>query len=243
MAEKPKDAKECVMTFTYKLPWETVARAYLSRYPRHEAIPMMLAQELTLVEWNPTAQALKVNRRMKADLEGPYWLKRLFGIYHAYMWQTVTVDFPNRRMVSESSSNPASKLYAAGELATWEADPADPENSTVFTVKAWLMLTKFFLSVQTIIESILLRTFQGQFANARKIDHVFIEAITKEDAKREAGAEISPKTLLAQSVSSWIDRSLRYQKAENVDKIVPIAFGESEYSHVIEIGPTEGKLL
>lgn len=82
------------MRHVYKgLAWETIARAYLSRYPRHAEIPMMLAQELTSVAWDPAAARLTVARRMKADLEAPFWLKRLFGVYHAYMWQEHTIDF------------------------------------------------------------------------------------------------------------------------------------------------------
>jgi len=232
---------EVELSYTYDLPWETVVRAYVSRYPKHEKIPMMLAQEMTRVEWKADEKHLEVARRMKADLDAPYWLKRLFGFYWAYMWQEVTIDIPARKMVCISSSNPDSKYYKAWETATWETDPEDPEHRCVFTVKSGLKLEPFFFNVQSIIENLLLKQFRGQFDNARKVDHAFIAMLQEADSKRTD--KPSQETLLSESFSSWIRKSLTEQKASNIDEICPTVFGTDSWRHTIEIGPVEGKQL
>ena len=225
-----------------QLPWETVVRAYLSRYPKHEKIPMMLAQEMTRIEWKADKKVLEVDRRMKANLDAPYWLKRLFGVYWAYMWQTVTVDIPGRSMVSVSSSNPESKLYKAWETATWEPDAADPQR-TVFRVKSGLQLEPFFLNVQSVIESFLLKQFRGQFENARKIDHEFIAILQEADSKRTCSPPPTQEQLLEETFASWVQKSLVEQKAKNIEEICPAVFGPESWCHRIEIGPCEGKQL
>jgi len=232
---------EVELSYTYELPWETVVRAYVSRYPKHEKIPMMLAQEFTRVEWKADEKHLEVDRRMKADLDAPYWLKRLFGFYWAYMWQKVTIDIPGRKMVCISSSNPESKYYKAWETATWETDPEDPEHRSIFTVKSGLKLEPFFFNVQSIIENLLLKQFRGQFDNARKVDHAFIDLLKAADEKRTD--KPSQETLLGESFASWILKSLTEQKASNIDDICPAVFGSESWSHTIEIGPVEGKQL
>ena len=216
-------------------------RAYLSRYPKHEKIPMMLAQELTRVEWKADEKLLEVDRRMKADLDAPYWLKRLFGVYWAYMWQTVTIDITGRKMVCVSSSNPESKFYKAWETATWAVDPEDPEHRAIFTVKSGLKLEPFFFNVQSIIENFLLKQFRGQFDNARKVDHAFIDLLQKADAERTDNP--TQEVLLNESFSSWVQKSLANQKASNIDEVCPTVFGSDSWCHTIEIGPLEGKQL
>jgi len=232
---------EVELSYTYDLPWEFVARAYLSRYPKHEKIPMMLAQELTRIEWKADSKVLEVDRRMKADLDAPYWLKRLFGFYWAYMWQTVTIDIPGRKMVSISSSNPESKFYKAWETATWAPDPEDPEHRCIFSVKSGLKLEPFFFNVQSIIENVLLKQFRGQFDNARKVDLEFIKMMQESDAKRTDCP--SQETLLNESFSSWIQKSLAAQNASNIDEVCPTVFGTESWRHEVEIGPLEGKQL
>lgn len=224
-----------------QLPWETVVRAYLSRYPKHEKIPMMLAQELTRVAWTAETKVLVVDRRMQADLDCPSWLKRLFGVYFVYMWQTVTIDVPARRMVSVSSSNPQSTLYKAWETATWQPDAADPAHRTVFSVRSGLQLEPFFLNVQSVIENFLLRQFRGQFDNARKVDHAFIDLLRAADSSRTDAP--TPETLLDEAFAAWIARSLAEQKAPNIADICPAVFGPESWSHTIEIGPCQGKQL
>jgi len=202
---------------------------------------MMLAQELTRIEWKAEGKVLEVDRRMKADLDAPYWLKRLFGVYWAYMWQTVTIDIPGRKMVSVSSSNPNSKFYKAWETATWQPDPEDPEHRSVFSVKSGLKLEPFFFNVQGIIENVLLKQFRGQFDNARKVDLEFISLMQEADNKRTDNP--SQETLLNESFSSWIERSLTAQNASNISEVCPTVFGPESWRHEVEIGPLEGKQL
>jgi len=202
---------------------------------------MMLAQELTRVQWKSDEKHLEVDRRMKADLDAPYWLKRLFGVYWAYMWQTVTVDIPGRKMVCISSSNPESKYYKAWETATWAVDPEDPEHRCIFTVKSGLQLEPFFFGVQSVIENFLLKQFRGQFDNARKVDHAFIDMLQEADSKRTDNP--TQEILLSESFSSWVLKSLTEQKASNIDEVCPTVFGPDSWSHTIEIGPLEGKQL
>jgi len=144
-------------------------------------------------------------------------------------------------MTTISHSNPESKLYKAGEVATWEPDPQDPEHCTLFRVRAFLELTKFFFNVQSVIENFLMRSFQANFDNARKIDMVFVGLLEKADAARSD--KLPQRALLEESISSWIERSLRVQQAADIDAIVPFSLGPTPAHHVIEIGPVEGRQL
>eukprot|EP01105_Mastigella_eilhardi_P022334 TRINITY_DN5495_c1_g1_i2.p2 TRINITY_DN5495_c1_g1~~TRINITY_DN5495_c1_g1_i2.p2 ORF type:complete len:343 (-),score=79.60 TRINITY_DN5495_c1_g1_i2:503-1471(-) len=174
-----------IMQYTYPLPWETVVRAYLSRYPVHPKIPLMLAQDISAIDWHSDKGEVKVERRMKADIDAPYWIKRVFGVYWLYMWQTHSISLHERRMVSIARSNPSSTLFKAGEVATWEQHP-DNENWTLFTVVAQVQLLPdwaFFSRFQSIIEGLVLRTYTGQFQLARKIDWEFIEQLYKKEAE------------------------------------------------------------
>ena len=54
------------LEYVYHLPWEVIIRAYVSRYPLHPKIPMMLGAEVSDCKWDPETGVLVVDRRMKA---------------------------------------------------------------------------------------------------------------------------------------------------------------------------------
>lgn len=142
-----------------------------------------------------------------------------------------------------------------------------------------------FFSFQSLIESLLLRTYTGQFQLARKIDHEFIDQILANDtANREewvlradrpdlvecgsatqAPAPATPPTtegekpqehtevvaqpekvdtiaqrhrdLVIEGLTGWIARSYKQQKSD-----LGVEFSHA-FTHHIELGPCEGKLI
>ncbi|KAH3756848.1 SEC14 protein 1 [Pelomyxa schiedti] len=260
------------LDYVYHLPWEIVVRAYVSRYPLHPRIPMMLAADIMSVDWNPDTGKLVVDRRMKADLEAPYWLKRVFGVYWMYMWQTTTLSMKEKKLVSVSHSNPASTLYKAGEVATWEVHPENP-NWTLFTVTGTLELEKFFWNFQSIIESLLLRTYNTQFALARKIDHEFIDQLTKLDEDNNelythlrsdnvntTSASASASASATPTVSVALDPRIEQVQQRHTELVILALQGwiersyakqkhtaavdfRASFHHDVPVGPCEGKML
>jgi len=214
------------LQYTYHHPFELLVMTYNSRFPTHKRIPVLLENIIKSVLFDPETSEVVVTRRVKVDLEAPYWLKRVFGIYHFYLLQTLTYNAKERWMSTVTKSLSYSSYITISEKVTWREHP---ENNgwTFFDEGASMQILSHFIGFEKIIEGFISKSYTSNFDNARKLDLDFI---------REVGDK--PVISVLESCEEMIRRTLTIQGAgqkylDLIDFSKPFSF-EVEFEKSLE---------
>eukprot|EP01113_Clastostelium_recurvatum_P003768 TRINITY_DN1165_c0_g1_i3.p1 TRINITY_DN1165_c0_g1~~TRINITY_DN1165_c0_g1_i3.p1 ORF type:complete len:221 (-),score=31.59 TRINITY_DN1165_c0_g1_i3:124-786(-) len=197
-----------VLDYSYQHPFELLVMTYNSRFPTHKRIPVLLENIIKSVSYDHVKKELTVVRRVKVDLEAPYWLKRLFGIYFFYIMQTLVYNVDERWMNTASQSLSFRNWVSVLEEVSWR-EHKDNKDWTYFHETASLELQAHFMGSEKIIEKFIGKSYSNNFENARKLDADFIqEALSK------------PLQNIIESCEEMIRRSLTLQKSEQYLEMV-----------------------
>jgi len=211
------------LQYTYHHPFELLVMTYNSRFPTHKRIPVLLENFIKSVSFDYEKGEVIVTRRVKVDLEAPYWLKRLFGIYHFYLEQTLTYNAKERWMSTVTKSLSYSSYITITETVTWREHPEN-KNWTFFDESACMEILSHFIGFEKVIEGFISKSYTSNFDNARKLDLDFIREV-----------QDKPVINVIQSCEEMIRRTLRVQGADQFLRQVDFS---KHFSFEIELPPT-----
>jgi len=217
---------QLILDYTYEYPFEMLVMTYNSRFPVHKRIPVLLENIIKSASYDPEKGEVHVTRRVKVDLEAPGWLKKLFGMYHVYLMQTLVYNVKERWMNTATKSLSYKSYITVSEEVSWREHEQN-KDWTYFYEVADMEMQAHFMGWEKMIEKSIGKSYSSNFENARKLDADFIqEALSK------------PLLSVLESCEDMIRRTLTVQNAEQkyldmIDFTRPFSF-EIEFEKDLE---------
>jgi len=193
---------QLILDYTYEHPFEMLVMTYNSRFPTHSRIPVLLENIIKSCSFDPEKGEVHITRRVKVDLEAPGWLKKMFGMYHVFLMQTLVYNVKDRWMNTASRSLSYKSYITVSEEVSWREHDKNKE-WTYFYEVAELEMQARFMGFEKMIEKYIGKSYSSNFDNARKLDADFIlEALDK------------PMVTVLESCEEMIRRTLEQQNAD-----------------------------
>jgi len=169
--------------------------AFNNKFPTHRKIPILLENVIFKVE--SVDGKIIIHRRCKLNIEAPWWLKKIFGIYFMYFIQVITVDQRNKTLSMSTVGDSLTNLFVVNETTYISRHP-DNDNWTFLCVEGTLSLECFCFGFEKLIEKFIGRSYSNNFKNARKLDAEFLKEVIR--TRQSLNVEDSTKGMILRTL-------------------------------------------